>query len=766
MVTQQVFNEQIRLLYARSKVPIATSVLVAALLCWSQQSVSSATLLLGWFGSMVVICGARMGLTVLFAKRDPTAERPDMSAWQWYFLFGAYVTATAWGAASVFLFPEHDPLHQIAFFVIMAGMAAGAVASLASHLPTVCGYLSLMLFPLALKMVLEGGEQQLIVGTLILLYWLVNVVNAIKIHIDIRENIRLHLESVRRERDLKTSEERYRHIFHHAPLGIFQYNDQSVVVDCNNAFLHILGTARNTITGFNIFNSVKDRRMVAAVSESLENGVGYFEGDYTSSTGNKTTPIRAFFKSIEAADGTVIGGVGIVEDFTEKKLSEQQIRYYSTYDALTELPNRRLLLHQLNNEISRSRRHGRFGALLFIDLDNFKTINDSLGHATGDELLKLVGRRLLDNIRSEDCASRMGGDEFIIIVSELNSNIERAADQARFVAEKLKKCLTAPCCIDGRELHVTSSIGVSLFPKENLGADDILKQADAAMYRAKGSGRNEVCFFLPEMQKSADQRLRLSTEIRKALEDHQLTLFYQPQVDRTGRITGAEALLRWNHPKNGLLAPGAFLPIIEDTGIMGQVDRWVLRTACEHIRAWMDSGLLVESQTISVNISGREFSSPDFITTVTEILEITGAAPTYLGIELTEGSIVATGTAIVDKIMKLREMGITFSVDDFGTGYSSLSYLKRLPLNALKIDRSFVRDIKEAESEVVLVDTIIMMSHNLGLKVIAEGVETEEELRYLSNRDCQFFQGYYFGKPSPIQSFTSMLESGISLPVL
>ena len=506
--------------------------------------------------------------------------------------------------------------------------------------------------------------------------------------------------------------------------------------------------------------NIKQRGAVNAIKASLTDGDGFFEGDYASVTSDKTTPIRAFFKAIRNTDEEIIGGVGILEDFTERRLSEQQIQYHTTYDALTGLPNRRLLMSQLDNEISRAARHGRYGALIFLDLDNFKTINDSLGHSVGDKLLKLISKRLTDNVRQEDCVARMGGDEFIIILTELDSDLDGAVEKARKGAEKIREYLSAPCKIEGYEMHITPSIGVSLFPKPDKGTDDILKQADAAMYKAKGAGSNEIRFFLPSMQKAADERLRLTTDIRRALLNDEFAVWYQPQVDASGALLGAEALIRWHHPKRGLIPPGTFLKIAEETGLMWDIGQWVLSSTCRQIRQWTDDRLLKDQMTISVNISGKEFGAPAFVKAVRTLIEKTGVDPNHLGIELTEGSLISTGSDIVKKIITLRELGIKFSIDDFGTGYSSLSYLQTLPLNTLKIDRSFVNRIKDGKRSVVLVDTIIMMARNLGLEVIAEGVETAEELTYLAEKECTLYQGYYFCRPVTVDSFTALLRSG------
>ena len=331
----------------------------------------------------------------------------------------------------------------------------------------------------------------------------------------------------------------------------------------------------------------------------------------------------------------------------------------------------------------------------------------------------------------------------------------------RGVAEQLSLSLSSPCQIAGHDLHITPSIGVSIFPTPNKGVDDVLKQADSAMYRAKAAGRNTIRFFLPHMQEAADERLHLNTELRKALDCNQFSLYYQPQVNMSRELIGAEALLRWHHPERGVIPNETFIDIAEETGLMPDIGQWVLREACQSIKKWTDAGQLGGSQTISINISGKEIATPGYVDRAVSVIEETGVNPNHLGIELTESSLVSTNEDIVDKIVKLRQIGIKFSIDDFGTGYSSLRYLKNLPLNTLKIDRSFVNDIKDGNQDVVLIDTIILMAHNLGLEVIAEGVETEQELHYLNTRGCTVYQGFRFSKPVVAETFTEMLKSGI-----
>lgn len=751
------------MLYANSLVAILVSVAVGLLFWWTRWTVMDQGVLIVWFSIFISISAARLLLLIAYnKKKSPTTH---IHRWNTCFLTGIYCISLLYGTAPFFLYPENNPTGQTVFFLIITGLATGGITSLCSSFHAVSIFVSLTLLPLVLKMFAMNTNQSLVIGTLILGFWVVTLFGARRLNINVIHNIDLRIQSIERERILKANEERYRHIFKTAPLGIFQYDTKSRILDCNVAFITMLNSTKKSLIGMNIFETVKERGILSAVQESLTKGSGYFEGDYTSVLNSKTLPIRAFLKAERGPDREILGGVGIVEDFTEKHLSKQQIRYHATYDILTGLPNRRLIRSRLRVELSRSNRHGQYGALLFIDLDNFKTVNDSLGHSAGDELLKQVAKRISESTRKEDSVARMGGDEFTIILTELGKTSKAAVDKAGKAAEKLCSLISKPCRIENQELHITLSVGISLFPKPEAGVDDILKQADTAMYKAKEAGRNEVRFFLPSMQAAADKRLQLSTEIRTALANDEFVIFYQPQVDKSGLILGAEALIRWDHPTRGIVSPADFLTIAEETGIMIDLGKWVMRSVCQQIQQWSQNDLLKKDQVISLNVSPKEFTAPDFIQLIVGLLKETGASPIHVGIELTEGSLISTGEDIIRKIMTLREMDIKFSVDDFGTGYSSLSYLKKLPLTTLKIDRSFVNDIKDANHDIVLVDTIIMMAHSLGLEVIAEGVETILELEYLENRGCVAYQGYYFSKPVSVEYFTKMLrENTCHLP--
>jgi len=448
----------------------------------------------------------------------------------------------------------------------------------------------------------------------------------------------------------------------------------------------------------------------------------------------------------------IIGVLGIYEDITEQKKSETQIRELAFYDPLTGLPNRRLLKDRLHQALAGCSRNERNGAVLFIDLDNFKIINDTRGHEVGDLLLKGVAQRATDCIRGIDTVARIGGDEFVVVLTELSGISEEAAAQARLVGEKLITVIGERYTISGEDFLCTPSIGITLFDETAGSIDELMRQADIAMYKAKASGRNTLRFFDPELQAIIKERAALEADIRDGLRHRHFFLHYQPQIVHDNQLIGVEALIRWQHPRRGLVAPTGFIPLAEETGLIIPLGDWVLEAACGQLAQWAALSHL-SHLTMAVNVSAHQFHQSDFVFKVLKTLERTGANPRRLKLELTESLLVENVDDIICKMTKLKEHGVSFSLDDFGTGYSSLSYLKRLPLNQLKIDKSFVRDVMTDPNEAIIAKTIVGLAKSFGLGVIAEGVETVEQKNFLIDSGCTEFQGYLFSKPLPLEEF-------------
>ncbi len=438
--------------------------------------------------------------------------------------------------------------------------------------------------------------------------------------------------------------------------------------------------------------------------------------------------------------------------------SKESIQYLAYHDELTDLANRRLLIDHLQQELTIARQQSLYGTLLFLDMDHFKTLNDSLGHSIGDSLLRQVAQRLREQIKEGDTVARLGGDEFMIMLSALDIDEETAAHHALEFSETVRMKLAEPYLVEGHEFHLTASIGIVLFPSENDNSDDIIKHADAAMYQAKADGRNTVRFFLPSMQESAYQRLTLERDIRRALLEQSFSLNFQPQVDADKNLIGTEVLLRWQHPQRGFISPAEFIPVAEESGLILQLGEWVLRSACEAYCDWLSNPVYNNScKHIAVNVSPKQFHQAGFVNMVAQILDETGMPAEALILEITESIVIQDIEDTILKMQSLRTQGVRFSIDDFGTGYSSMAYLKRLPADELKIDQSFVRDVANDPNDAAIVDTIITLATNLELNVIAEGVETREEYEFLASRGCQSFQGYFFSHPLSREDFQDWL---------
>ncbi len=457
-------------------------------------------------------------------------------------------------------------------------------------------------------------------------------------------------------------------------------------------------------------------------------------------------------------DGSILWN-GFIMDVTERRESDDIIHRLAFYDALTGLPNRRLLLDRLHQARTASARDHRPGALMFIDLDDFKSLNDTLGHSVGDHLLRLLAGRLQDCLRAHDTVARLGGDEFVIVLSDLDSDEHQAAIEAELIAEQVLAEMTRPADLQSTAYQCSASIGISLFHGKKESVEELLRRADVAMYQAKSSGRNGIRFFDPTLHSVMEARFKLENELNAAVDDDQLELFYQVQVDREGGPCGAEALLRWRHPQRGLLGPGEFIPLAEETGLIVAVGHWVLQAACAQLAVWAQEEDF-QDLSLAINISARQFHQPDFVHTVLAATREFGISPQCLKLELTESLVLNDLKESVSRMHELRQHGVQFAMDDFGTGYSSLAYLSRLPFDEVKIDQSFVRhaDLQKNSPDSTIVTAIISLTHSLDMQAVAEGVETAAHREFLLQQNCDTFQGFLFNRPQSISDFEQLLR--------
>jgi diguanylate cyclase (GGDEF)-like protein len=489
------------------------------------------------------------------------------------------------------------------------------------------------------------------------------------------------------------------------------------------------------------------------------NRTGYWQGEiWDRHKDGEVYPKWLSISAVRGEGGRVTHYVGSHIDISERKLAEEKIQHLAFYDYLTDLPNRLLLMDRLHQACISSQRNEHVNALLLIDMDNFKNLNDTLGHDIGDLLLKQVTQRLLSHVRVGDTVARQGGDEFVVMLTDLNKNEIEAAEQTEIIGQNILRVLSETYELGKYTYHCTASIGVSLFSGDEQTEDELLKQADIALYQAKRAGRNSLRFFDPQMQTNIDARVSLEAELHTALHNGEFQLYYQVQVDEDSRPFGAEALIRWDHPQRGIILPGEFISLAEETGLILPIGLWVLEAACERLAQWQRIPAR-HDLSLAVNVSARQFHQPEFVAQVREIVSRHGVNPRCLKLELTEGILLEKKQETIAIMNELQQLDIQIALDDFGTGYSSLSYLKSLALYQLKIDQSFVRDIAVDPNDRTIVRTIIAMAQSLDLNVIAEGVETEEQWAFLRNSNCNRFQGYLFGRPMPVDELEELLQA-------
>lgn len=537
--------------------------------------------------------------------------------------------------------------------------------------------------------------------------------------------------------------------------GMLVTDASGVIQRVNGAFCRITGYSADEVVGKTpaILQSGRhDGAFYANMWDTLARE-GYWHGELCNRHRNgEFFTERLAISAVRDPSGAVTHYVGSLNDVTKEREAQAKAEHLENFDALTELPNRSLLYDRIEHALAGSTRSQQLGALMLIDLDQFKHINDSFGHKVGDALLALGAHRLRLAVREGDTVGRFGGDKFIVLVEDLGRDAPTAARLAGTIAEKLRASMAEKYVLGAERLLCSVSVGLTMFHGGDVAVESVLKQAELAMYRAKTEGRNTVRFFLPEMQEALDTRNALESDLREGLDHDQFVLHYQAQLDRAHRIVGAEALVRWNHPRRGLTYPGAFIALAEETGLILPLGQWVLERACAQLRAWADDPVMRELR-VAVNVSVRQFRQSDFVARVRDALMRSGAEPTRLKIEITESLVLDDLDDAFAKMGALKALGVGISLDDFGTGSSSLSYLTRLPLDQLKIDQSFVRNLPTVGNDAMVAQTIIAMAKGLGLEVIAEGVETAPQLDFLTRHGCDAFQGFYFGRPMPADAF-------------
>jgi diguanylate cyclase (GGDEF)-like protein/PAS domain S-box-containing protein len=776
--------EQVRLLYRFSLVGYLATLLVIFILgaiLW--EDLARPALFL-WFVAVSLVAIGRYLLYKAFIRQARPAS--EMRSWEQRFLVGSALAALCWMAIGTVLLPEGTRIVQrLSVVMLVTLLMTGAVAYYAPHRYAYKITAFLGLVPLAVMLVRSGERNQMFIsGILLILAMVLPYVHA-RVHRALVDSLTIrrareslstelqtergrlqqvndalveeHAERLKAQQGELMAAQKLRMHFESTPLAVVEWDRRQNVTAWNPAAEAIFGFPAYEVLGkpvASLLAAPQDRpEMEAMCRELLESGEGNKTTLANVSRNGRTIHCEWYNTPLVDAAGAVTGFASLVQDITERLNTERTIHYMAHHDALTGLPNRRLMQDRLNQAIMAARRKQRHVAVLFLDLDRFKVVNDTLGHDTGDFILKDVARRLVTCIREVDTVSREGGDEFVVILPDL----ERP-ENARVVADKILEELSRPVEIGGHEIHVTPSIGISHYPNDATDVHQLLKHADNAMYQAKDAGRNTVRFFTNDLNFLLSKRLEIESRLRKAIDNEEFFLRYQPQVDiATGRICGMEALVRWNDPQKGEIYPKDFVFVAEELGLIVPIGEWVFRTACRQLKHWADEGLPAVS--ISINISPRQFMSRRLVHTLLSIVRETGADPRRIELEITETMIMRNVEQSIETLAQLRAVGMQVAVDDFGVGYSSLGQLTRLPASSMKIDRSFIMNVPQDISSGLITEAIIAMAKRLKLRVIAEGVETRQQLEFLRQNNCEAFQGFLFSRPVTALEATAMLRA-------
>ena len=712
-------------------------------------------LLILWYICVLVVSALRFLSYMIYSKQH---TRYTLQQWKKIFYIGTVSSSVLLGMAPFIFFLPDQPAYQMVLLLVLAGVTAGGTASFSSFPTIVRLQQIIILVPLFLVMILQEDFIYHVVAFLIFLYLLILLSVSKIVYQSFMSSIRARKQYEREKEKLLMSQERFGTVFKQAPLGIFMYDTHLVIQEVNDEFIEFIEAPKEYLLGLDL-HQLKDERVVPSISAITQGVEGFYEGEYTTKYKRKNLWITMHTAPLKNMSGEVIGGIGIISDITQRMLTQISYEHQAKYDALTNIPNRSFLLEKIAEEIARFRRHGRFFAVLFLDLDHFKNINDSLGHAVGDKLLIKTAQRLRKVIREEDTLARLGGDEFVILLPDLDTDENSAAMKAETIVQKVHATLVSPFSINKHVLSVSSSIGVALVSDKE-SVDDILKHADIAMYEAKKAGRNTTKFYQKEMDAWVNRRIRIENGLRAALKNNEFEIHYQPIVTlETSQIIGAEALLRWHSSTVSDVYPDEFIPIAEESGLIFGIGAWVLKHALQQFVVWQKQFKeLPAFNKIAVNISAYQFDNARCVNQIGSIIKASKINPACLDLELVESALVENIQRVRAKMQEFRDLGVGISIDDFGTGYSSLSYLKKLPFTKLKIDKSFTMDIQNDADDKELISTILMIADTFDFEVVAEGVETYEQYAFLKEKQCQYMQGYFCSKPLSAADFEALLK--------
>ncbi|HFD12380.1 MAG TPA: bifunctional diguanylate cyclase/phosphodiesterase [Crenotrichaceae bacterium] len=770
----QVFREQVAYLYRYAPLSLLFTVVNGFILAYVQRSVISHNVLTIWFLSLFLITIIRAVLVFSYRRAksvSPTAVRQSITFWYITYIIGALAAGLVWASSALYLFPEQSLEHQMFVVFVLAGMSAAAVSVLAASMSAYFVFTLPVLIALAIKLFIVNTSFSIPMSLMTLFYLSVLSVSAKGMHriiasslmlrFDNRELMNEIFERQVAEDELFQQKERLQITFSAMAEGIITTSNDGSIEYLNPAAERMTGWTLSEVIDTNVeqvfphidkttevYSSSAIIACLQSSNQSKTNNVWLIKDGVKKVIEEVATPIKD-------RTGNITGAVAIIRDITQASKLSRQLAYKASHDNLTGLPNRTLLSDRLEHAINKAIRSNNLVVVLYMDLDNFKQINDSLGHAAGDHLLKSVAQRLCATIRSEDTVARIGGDEFVVILEGLSTQ-----DQAAVVAEKIVENLATPISIENQEVSSRVSIGITVFPHDGNDAETLLKNADTAMYRTKELADTSIQFYTQEMSVYIDNKLKLEKQVQKAIDQKQLELYYQPRISiDTGAITGIEALVRLHASPDKLILPSEFIHIAEETGSIINIGKWVLQTACKQAQSWIQAGH--HDLQISVNLSVRQILSQSLVDLISSVLKDTGLDAQRLELEITENVFLKDAEQAISVLKDLKALGVKLAIDDFGSVYSSLSYINRFPVDIIKIDKSFVDTITSESADMAVIPAIIAMGHGLHLEVIAEGVENKTQRLYLENIGCDSYQGYYFCKPLSARAMSTLLEDNL-----
>ncbi len=709
-----------------------------------------------WLALSIIVIFWRLYHYLQFKNLDEAVKLKKSTAWLHHYYIDVITSGAIWGSSALLLFPKDDFMGQIVVIIFIFAISFAAISSLASKFNLLLIYLGVSFIPLIFRLIIMdepyGFNLIMIVLSLItLLFFVSKIFGSI-----INNSLSNHQHFIQIQHEHDTLKERFFSLFDRAPVGIFYYDEDLLLLDANNRFIKLHDIDKTSLIHQDLHH-LKNEEVLDQLNAVFKEGTGHYRGVFTPLKSDYKLYVEFSTVPLMDSSGHISGGIGILEDITEEVNAKDEMIRQAYYDMLTNIPNRTLFMDRLERALISSNEHNAKGAVIYIDIDNFKSFNDTLGHQNGDILLKQIAQRIGDLGREENTVARLSGDDFVILITDLPSRMETAAELALLIARSYKDQFLQPFFIGDKEYHISVSMGISFFPNSDDSAYDVLKKAEITMYHAKKLGRNRIELHRQSMDEEISVILDIENRLRAAIKQNEFELFFQPQVDiSTGAIVSAEVLIRWRRKEGGYIMPEKFIHIAETSGLILPMSEWIIEASIIQMLEWKNRENPLDIGHIAINISAIHFAQTDFVQQIKAIIEKHGINPKHLELELTEGVALYNIEETIQKIEDLKKLGLTFALDDFGTGYSSLAYLKRLPIDYVKIDQSFVRDMMNDNDDKMITDTIVSVAKNFKLKVIAEGVENIEQLEHLRSIECNIYQGFLHSKPVSAKEFEAL----------